>query len=257
MAHAWEAGIGVLALTDHDTTSGLAAAEAEAERLGLRFVPGVEISTTWDGHPVHIVGLNFNPEVEVLCRGLDGLREFRVKRAHEIGRRLEGQGISGAYEGALGYAGGPIIGRMHFALHLVAEGLAKDTDQAFKRYLLRGKPGYVPPKWATLGEAITWIYEAGGEAVLAHPARYRITRTKLGKLVDEFKQAGGAGLEVVSGSHTAKENLEMAVLARKGGLLASMGSDFHGPEQTWARFGTLPQLPAGCTPIWDSWGLEP
>ena len=247
------AGVRVLALTDHDTTEGLEEAGAAADALGIRLIPGVEISVTWHDLTVHLVGLNLDPATPALQAGLAGLREFRAWRAGEIGRRLERHGVPGAFEGARALSNGRLIGRTHFARFLVRQGLAADVGQVFRRYLTRGKPGHVPGQWATLGAAIGWIRAAGGQAVIAHPARYDLTRTRLLRLIGEFREQGGSGIEVISGSHNGEDALTMARHAREQRLLASAGSDYHGPDHRWQTLGRLPPLPDGCIPIWHDW----
>ncbi|VAX05934.1 FIG00031715: Predicted metal-dependent phosphoesterases (PHP family) [hydrothermal vent metagenome] len=253
--HAAHAGLDVLALTDHDTTEGLAEAAAEAAVLGLEFSPGVEISASWNGHVVHVIGLGIDPECQALQDGLAELRCFRNWRAEEIGRRLDKVGISGALEGAKAFSSGHLIGRCHFARFLVKNGHVEDERKVFQRFLTRGNPGYVPGQWAELEDAVSWICAAGGQAVIAHPARYPLTRTKLRRLLAEFIAAGGVGLEVVSGTHNRDEIFNMARHARELGLLASVGSDYHGPDNPWRKLGHLPPLPDGCVPIWHDWAV--
>lgn len=251
--HARTSGVDVLALTDHDNTSGLEEAGKEALRLGLSLVPGVEISVSWNGATIHIVGLNIDPSNSVLQQGLKGLRDFRVGRAEEIARRLANHGIEGSLEGAKSFANGKILGRTHFARFLVEQGFAKDMRQVFKKFLVHNRPGYVPGDWADLEEAVSWIKEAGGQAVIAHPARYRISATRLRQLIQEFKETGGEGIEVISGSHSAGDVLGMAQYAKRFDMLASCGSDYHGPEHPWIELGQLPALPESCTPVWHEW----
>jgi hypothetical protein len=246
-------GVDVLALTDHDVTSGLAEASATAAELGLTLVPGVEISVTWNGVTIHIVGLRIDPEHAGLQAGLDGLRAFRVGRGEEIARRLAKHGIEGALEGAQAYANGQILSRTHFARFLVEQGHARDMRKVFKHFLVHNKPGYVPGDWASLEDAVRWIRGAGGQAVIAHPARYRISATRLRQFIGEFKECGGVGLEVISGSHSAGDVQGMAQYAQRFALLASCGSDYHGPEQPWIELGKLPALPQNCTPVWSQW----
>ncbi len=253
MQRAHAAGVGVMALTDHDTLDGLDEAAQTAADLGLGFVPGVEVSVTWQHGTVHIVGLGVAPENATLREGLTGLCEFRDWRAQEIGRRLEKAGVHGAFEGAQALSNGRLISRTHFARYLVAQGHAPDMRGVFRRYLVQGKPGHVPGQWAELADAVQWIRAAGGQAVIAHPARYPLNRVKLRRLIDEFAAAGGEGLEVVSGSHSRDDYFKMARHAKDFGLLASAGSDYHGPEQAWIELGRLPELPAGCVPIWRDW----
>jgi predicted metal-dependent phosphoesterase TrpH len=252
------AGVRLLALTDHDTIDGVAEAAATARPLGLTLVPGVEISVTWGGRTVHIVGLGVNPDCPDLQAGLAGLRAFRDWRAEEIGRRLAKCGIAGAFEGARALSGGTLIGRTHFARFLVSQRLAGCERDVFKHFLVNGKPGHVAGDWASLASAVGWIRAAGGQAVIAHPARYRLTRTRLLHLIGEFRELGGVGLEVVSGSHNRDDAFNFARHAREQRLLASAGSDFHGPQlaltlHPWIDLGRLPALPDGCTPIWRDW----
>ena len=256
MQRAHAAGINVMALTDHDTLEGLAEAQATAADLGLGFVPGVEVSVTWQGGTVHILGLGVDPSGEELGRGLAALRAYRDWRAEEIGRRLAKEGIDGAFEGARERSNGRLISRTHFARFLVDSGHARDVRAVFRRYLVNGKPGHVAGQWAELTEALHWIHAAGGQAVIAHPARYRMTRSKLRRLVGEFIEAGGEGIEVVSGSHSRDDYVTIAHLAREFGLLASAGSDYHGPEHPWIELGRLPELPAGCKAIWKDWRVS-
>ncbi|MBF0254902.1 MAG: PHP domain-containing protein [Gammaproteobacteria bacterium] len=251
-AHA--TGVGCLALTDHDTLAGLAEGRAEAQRLGLGWVDGVEISVSWNQRTLHLVGLGIDPEHAELRQGLADLCAFRSWRAEEIGRRLKRDaGIADAFVGAASHAKGELVGRTHFAHFLVQIGRAKGVREVFKHFLVSGKPGHVPGDWASLEQAIGWIKAAGGQAVLAHPARYKLTRSKLRGLLGQFKELGGAGLEVVSGSHSLDDCQTMAHHARDFVLLASAGSDYHGPESPWLELGRLPPLPSICRPIWQDW----
>lgn len=256
MQRAHAAGVQLMALTDHDTLEGLDEAAAAAGALGLGFVPGVEISVTWQGLTVHIVGLGVDPHHPVLARGLAGLREFRDWRAEEIGRRLASAGIAGAFEGARALSNGRLLSRTHFARFLVDNGHAADVRAVFRKYLVGGKPGHVAGQWAELGDAVRWIRAAGGQAVIAHPARYPLTRSKLRRLIADFVAAGGAALEVVSGSHSRSDYFTMAQHARDFGLMASAGSDYHGPEHPWIELGRLPDLPDGCKAIWKDWHIS-
>jgi hypothetical protein len=253
LSRADQAGVAVLALTDHDTTAGLADAARAAEAMAIKLVPGVEISVTWSAQTIHIVGLNIDPAEPVLQAGLASLREFRAWRAEEIGRRLEKIGVGDAYLGALAHSNGVLVSRTHFARMLVERGLVTDERKVFKRYLVHGKPGYVAGDWAKLEAAVAWIHAAGGQAVVAHPARYRMTRSKLRRLFAEFRELGGEAIEVVSGSHRREDYLAMAKHCKEFGLLASAGSDFHSPENPWIALGRLPMLPGDCRPIWADW----
>lgn len=251
VARAIEHGVDVLALTDHDGTEGIIEAQQAANTTSLTLIAGVEISVTWGNGTVHILGLNIDPDNADLQKGLTAMRDFRVGRSHEIAKRLDKAGIPGAYEGAKKYASEVMLGRLHFAKFLVEYNYAKDIPNVFKRYLVRGKPGYVPGQWSTLADAVGWINAAGGHAVIAHPARYKITATKLRRLITDFKEAGGVGFEVVSGRQHPEEVKTLARLAEKFELFASCGSDFHTPD-SWAELGKLSPLPASCTPIWTA-----
>jgi len=246
-------GVNVLALTDHDTTDGLQEASVAAKKCDVILINGVEISVTWENMTIHVLGLGVDPGNDVLQEGLLGLRNFRQWRAEEIGRRLEKSGIEGAYQGALKYVKGQLVSRTHFARYLVESGKAKNVGAVFKKYLVSNKPGHVSGKWADLESVITWIRGAGGNAVIAHPARYRMSATKLRRFIEHFKAFGGTGIEVVSGSHSPNERRDMALYAKRYSLLASQGSDYHGPENAWVELGKLHSLPSGCEPIWTAW----
>ena len=255
LAHrAAEGGVELWALTDHDEISGLQEARRAAESLGIEFVGGVEISVTWAGETLHIVGLNIDDGDNELTRGLQQIRGGRGPRAMEIGEQLAKAGIPGAYEGALTYAGNPqLVSRTHFARFLVEKQYCCDVREVFTKYLVEGKPGYVPHRWASLTEAVGWIKAAGGAAVIAHPGRYRINEMLLHTLLDEFVTLGGDALEVVTGSHTVDQYLKFAKLSLQYGLKASRGSDFHGPSESRITLGALPRLPDGCVPVWHAW----
>ena len=247
------AGVDVLALTDHDSTAGLQEARVEAQNLGLSLVNGCEISVTWSGSTLHILGLNLSPDCSQLQTGLEDIREYRHWRAEEIARKLDKAGIKGALEGASTLAKGNLVSRTHFAHFLVNNGYAENVRSVFKKYLVKNKPGFVQGRWASLEDVMGWITAANGQAVIAHPARYQLSRSKLVRLINEFIELGGVGIEVVSGSHSKDESFTMAKLAADHGLLASAGSDFHGPENPWIELGKLPDLPNGCKPIWHDW----
>ena len=247
-------GVDLLALTDHDEVSGLEAAQARADELGLRFVPGVEVSVTWSGETIHIVGLRIDRTDPVLLAGLDRTRTGRDDRAREIADQLQAAGIPDAYEGALRYAGNPeLVSRSHFARYIVETGTCASVDEVFRRFLVEGRPGYVPHRWASLGDAVGWIRGAGGIAVMAHPGRYRISSMARDLLLGEFRDAGGQGIEVVSGSHTPDQYGQYAQIATRFGLSASRGSDFHGPGESRCDLGSLPPLPKSLRPVWHDW----
>lgn len=250
IALAVERGVHTLALTDHDTTDGVAAAQAAAAEQGLKLIPGVEISVTWQQQVIHILGLNINPQQTDLQQGLMALDEQRHQRAEKIAQQLEKAGIKDALAGASVYAKGGTISRTHFAHLIVERGLARNVRKVFRHYLVRGKPGYVAGEWVSLEQALSWIHAAGGIAAVAHPVRYKMTRTRLKKLLTEFKELGGQGLEVVSGTHSRDDNFQMGMLAQHFGLWASAGSDYHGPEHFWQQLGAIPPLPDTCSPIW-------
>lgn len=247
-------GVELLALTDHDELDGLAEARATADALGLRFVDGVEISVSWgNDQTLHIVGLGVDPSYAVLDVGLAELRSGRDARAMRMAAELDKVGIHGAYEGALRYVSNPaLVGRSHFARYIVESGYAKDVKSVFDHWLAKDKPGYVSHHWTTLETALRWIREAGGVAVIAHPGRYRITKGELRRLLGEFRDLGGEGIEVQSGSHSEEETLTMARYAREFGFLASRGSDFHGPGESRIDLGKLPALPEGLRPVWEA-----
>lgn len=247
-------GVQMLALTDHDELSGLAEAGEAAGALGLPFVPGVEISVTWADHTIHIVGLNIDRRNQALIDGLSRVRSGRDGRAREMAAQLERVGITGAYEGALRHVGNPsLVSRTHFARFLVDAGVCESVNDVFQRFLIEGKPGFVPQRWATLSEAVRWIIDAGGCAVMAHPGRYRVTDTALWALMSEFREAGGEAIEVITGSHTRDQYHRFARVALEFGFRASRGSDFHGPLESRVDLGGLPPLPDGVVPLWVDW----
>ncbi|MFN3302990.1 MAG: 3',5'-nucleoside bisphosphate phosphatase [Roseateles sp.] len=244
-------GVQLWSLTDHDEIGGQARAIAAARAAGLAYLTGTEISVSFAGRVVHIVGLGFDHESTELAEGLRATRGGREARARDMAASLAQVGIPGAFEGALKYVGNPdLISRTHFARFLVDAGHCSDVADVFRRYLTEGKPGFVPHKWAALGDAVGWITRAGGVAVIAHPGRYGFTPTEEYALITEFMAHGGRGIEVVTGSHTAAEFQQYADTAREFGLLASRGSDFHSPEESRVDLGTLPPLPASLTPVW-------
>lgn len=252
VARAAERGVEALALTDHDVVTGLDEARAAAAEAGIELIDGVEVSVTWNEHTLHVVGLVIDPLNEVLVEGLSANRAGRNERAERIAHALERIGIPDALEGARTYVTNPeLVSRTHFARHLVQSGRARDTQDVFDRYLGTGKPGYVGHRWASLAQAVEWITISSGLAVLAHPGRYKLRDAERETLLGEFKDLGGAGIEVVTGSHTPDQYAIWARHANSHGLLASVGSDFHGPREGYRDLGHLPPLPAGCTPIWS------
>jgi 3',5'-nucleoside bisphosphate phosphatase len=246
-------GVELWALTDHDEIGGQQRAAAAAKALGMRYLTGVEISVTFIGHTVHIVGLGFDAHNQQLIDGLRQTRGGRTERAREMADGLAKVGIKGAFEGALQFVGNPeLISRTHFARFLVESGVCKETNEVFRKFLTEGKPGFVPHRWASLKDAVTWITGAGGMAVIAHPARYKFSPTEEFALFTEFKSHGGQGVEVVTGSHTPAEYVIYAETAKEFALFASRGSDFHSPAESHTELGTLPYLPGNVSSVWDA-----
>ena len=245
-------GVNVLALTDHDSTAGLDEAHRQAIESGLRLIPGLEVSTTWQGKLLHVVGLGVDPESPGLRQGLARLQAMRDRRASDMGTSLAKAGFSNAESAARKLAGEGMVTRTHYARYLVEAGAAKDMKQVFKRYLVRGKPGYVKVDWVDISEAIDWIRQAGGVAVLAHPLRYKLTANWLNRVLTAFREHGGTGLEVVCGNHSADDNYRAALFASKHGLQASAGSDFHEPGP-WIELGKLAPMPDDMQPVWHRW----
>ena len=251
-ARAHANGVELWALTDHDEIGGQARACAAAQALGMGYLHGTEISVSFAGKTVHIVGLGFDPQDPRMQEGLRSTRGGRHARALDMAAGLAKVGIHGSFEGALTFAGNPdLISRTHFARYLVESGVCADTYEVFRRFLTEGKPGYVEHRWAGLGDAVRWIRECQGVAVIAHPARYGFTPTEEYALFSEFKNHGGQAVEVVTGSHSAAEAIQYADMAREFGLAASRGSDFHSPEESRIDLGTLPDLPGQLTTVWS------
>jgi predicted metal-dependent phosphoesterase TrpH len=245
-------GVELWALTDHDELGGQRRAQEAARAADLPYLNGVEISVTFLDTTVHIVGLGIDSDDAALKQGLAATRGGREARAREMADELAKVGIADTYQGALRFVGNPdLISRTHFARHLVESGVCADTQEVFRRFLVEGKPGFVPHRWATLKNAVTWIGAAGGIAVIAHPARYKFSANEEYALFTEFKAHGGRGVEVVTGSHTAAEAVRYAEAAREYDLLASRGSDFHSPDESHTDLGTLPFLPGELTPVWE------
>ena len=246
-------GVALWALTDHDEVSGLHRARDAALALGMSYLSGVEVSVTFANKTVHIVGLGFDIDDPRMADGLAHTRGGRERRARDMADDLARVGIPGAFEGALKYVGNPdLISRTHFARYLVEIGVCADAHEVFRRYLTDGKPGYVEHRWAQLSDAVAWIRDAGGVAVIAHPARYDFSPNEEYALFTEFKGHGGVGVEVVTGSHSVAEYARYADMAREFDLLASRGSDFHDPTESHTDLGTLPDLPGTVTPIWEA-----
>lgn len=251
-ARAHANGVELWALTDHDEIGGQTRAATAAKALGMGYLSGTEISVSFAGRTVHIVGLGFDIHSPDLQNGLHSTRGGRHERAKDMAAGLAKVGIPGSFEGALTYAGNPdLISRTHFARFLVETGVCKDTHEVFRRFLTEGKPGFVPHRWAALGDAIRWIRDSQGVAVIAHPARYGFSPTEEYALFTEFKNHGGQAVEVVTGSHSAQEAIVYADMAREFDLAASRGSDFHSPDESHTDLGSLPWLPGNLTPVWE------
>jgi len=245
-------GVQIWSLTDHDELGGQDRAQEAAQALGMQYISGVEISVTWCDQTLHIVGLGIDHKNTDLVDGLYQTRYGRSNRAKAIAEQLDQIGIKNAYEGALQFVGNPeLISRTHFARFLVESGVCKDTNEVFANYLIEGKPGFVPHVWANLNDAVTWIRQAGGLAIIAHPGRYNYTSLQLSQLYEQFKDMGGQGIEVVTGSHTPDEYKTFAKVALQYGFLASRGSDFHDPQESHIDLGKLPDLPSQLRPVWS------
>jgi predicted metal-dependent phosphoesterase TrpH len=245
-------GVNLWALTDHDELGGQQRARDAAKALNIEYLAGVEISVTWMGQTIHIVGLGIDANHAGIIEGLKRTRDGRGNRAKLMAEQLAKVGIQGAYEGALHYAGNhELISRTHFARFLVEQGVCKDTEHVFKNYLIEGKPGYVPHMWASLDDAVAWIKAAGGVAVIAHPGRYKLNAMQMSELYQHFKDIGGLGIEVITGSHSPDQYQTYGKIAQQYGFLASRGSDFHDPEESHVDLGALPHLPDHLTPVWS------
>jgi predicted metal-dependent phosphoesterase TrpH len=253
-ARASKNGVDVWALTDHDEIRGIAEARSAALDLGMRYITGLEVSVTWAGSTIHIVGLNVDETNQDLINGLAQTRSGRQQRAEDMAADLAKAGIPNVYQGALKYVGNPdLISRSHFARYLVEIGVCEDVHSVFKRYLTEGKPGFVPHRWATLGEAVGWIRGAGGAAVVAHPGRYSLGPVALDVFFREFKAYGGNTIEVVTGSHTVDQYSEYTKIANRYGFMGSRGSDFHSPDDQSTDLGQLPPLAKNLKPVWHDW----
>ncbi len=244
-------GVTHLAITDHDTTAAYAELGSQA---AVTLIPGIELSTRWRKIGVHIVGLGLDLGNNVLNEGIAQQQRARRERAENIATRLAKAGFPDTLSAATELAGRSTVGRPHFARHLAAAGHVRSVEEAFRKYLGDGKLGDVRQHWAPLTDVIEWIRSAGGVAVLAHPAHYRLTRTKLCELLDDFTAAGGQAMEVISGKQDASLTRKLAALADDFALYASTGSDFHRPAARWAELGSCPALPDTCRPVWDLWG---
>jgi len=246
-------GVSTLAITDHDTINGYLDIADFAKTQDIDLIPAIEWSCTWSKMNIHIVGLNLDVDTPTLQQGLERQRQARTQRADKIDERLQQRGLPSMLSAAQEQASGGQIGRVHFAKAMVDQGLVKDMNQAFKRYLGAGKPGDVKSMWPTLAEVVEWTNVAGGIAVIAHPNKYNLTRSKLRRLITDFKEVGGRGMEAVSGNERSLDIAYLGKLCNEFGLLASCGSDFHSPKQAWLDLGKIPDMPEGVTPVWHGW----
>ena len=256
LAKALEAGVRVLALTDHDTIAGLTSLHLAAIDCPIQVINGIELSVRWKMNDIHIIGLMIDPQHRDLLSCVLQQEESRIARAKQIGECLAMIGVTDAYQKACAYAGHERVGRPHFARVLVDEGVVPDMKHAFQRYLVRGRPAFVPTTWLSLEDVVETIIKAGGQAVIAHPLKYKLTRSKLHALIRAFKDAGGVGMEAVSGQMTAPQVMEVVGLCSRFELLASTGSDYHGDQVSRIGLGRQLRLPAGCTPIWHEWSIH-
>ena len=250
---AWDAGVKTLALTDHDTVSGLDEARAAADKIGLHLINGIELSTLWNHKTIHIIGLNIDANSTAIINATDQLKQLREERAMTIGNKLAKVGINNAYENAKRLAAEGTVTRQHFSRYLVEAGYAKNQNDVFKRYLVKNKPGYVSVEWPNIEETLTQINDAGGIAVIAHPLRYKMTASKLRQLINEFKTFGGKAIEVITGHNNAEEITLATNYAKRYEIAASIGSDFHNEQSSWGQIGRLAALPKGLTPVWELW----
>ncbi len=243
----------VMALTDHDTLDGQQEAEQACRQQGIHFINGVELSVSWNKHQFHILGLNFDGANNVLKQGIQQIRQIRDERTLKIAARLTRAGIENTLQGASELAGGGLVARPHFARYLLQQGVVKTEQEAFDRYLKQGKPAFVPTVWADMQQAVEWITQAGGDAVLAHPLRYKLTGAWLRRALDAFREAGGSAIEVVCGQSTHAEIRQSADFAERHQLRGSVGSDFHSPAYQWVKPGRLAHLPKHIEPVWQDW----
>lgn len=249
-----EQGVTALALTDHDTTTGYQEARTAANETNLTLIPGIELSASWQGKTFHIVGLGIDPEYQPLFEATRHLQTVRLERAEKIAEKLEKKRITGALEAVMKAAGDSMITRTHFADFLVSQNHVSTQQEAFDRYLASGKPAYMATVWAELDLAVNWITQSGGIAVLAHPLRYKLTPKWMQRLLTAFKQAGGQGIEVITGRCNTDEIKLAAKYASNFELAGSVGSDFHNPNNQWVELGRLAPLPANIKPVWELFG---
>lgn len=244
-------GVNVLALTDHDTTAGYEEANAAADYVGIDLIPGIELSVSWQNMSFHVVGLGINPNYTPLLEATDYLQTVRRQRAKKIAEKLEKKRVTGALEAVTAAAGDGMITRTHFANFLVSQNHVSSQQEAFDRYLAKGKPAYVATAWAELELVVSWINQSGGVAVLAHPMRYKLSANWMKRLLTAFKLAGGQGIEVVTGRCSMDEIKILTNYAQSFELAGSVGSDFHNPANQWVELGRLAPLPSNVKPVWE------
>ncbi len=252
VARAADAGVTLLALTDHDSIDGIAEARVAAAEADIELIAGTEISASWQKRTLHVVGLGIDTESDVLKAGLAEHQQMRVARAEKMAAKLEKAGLSNAAERAASMTADGQITRTHFARLLVEDGLVKDMNGAFKKYLKPGKPGYVGSDWCELEDVIRWIHAAGGKAVLAHPFGYNMTASWRRRMLSAFSEEGGDAMEVCCGNSTADEITQATKDADAYELMGSIGSDFHGPDQHWLALGKVQSLPKSVQPVWTT-----
>jgi 3',5'-nucleoside bisphosphate phosphatase len=255
VARAKARNVSVLAITDHDTIAGLGIAHKASVIHGLTLIPGIEFSSQWGKGGVHIVGLGINPASQELNAAIAFQEQARYARSEAIGERLARAGFPEALQGARRIAGGGTLGRPHFAQYLVNIGAVANINAAFKKYLGTGKPADVKYQWPLMEQVINWIHCAGGVAVLAHPAKYELTRMKMCALVDAFAAVGGDAVEVISGQQPMALTQDLAKIVNSRSLYASCGSDFHIPDQPWQELGSFGALPDNSKPVWSLLGF--
>lgn len=251
---AHEHGVTSLALTDHDTVVGLSEAQTAATAAGIELIPGIELSTSWQNKCFHIVGLGIDPAYPPLAEATRNLQIMRSERAKKIAEKLEKKRIPGALAAVKKAAGNGMITRTHFADFLLSQFHVSTQQEAFDRYLGAGKDAYVATIWAEMELAVNWITGSGGVAVLAHPLRYKLTASWMRRLLAAFKEAGGLGIEVVTGRYNSDEIKLVAGYAKRFELAGSVGSDFHSPANQWVELGRLAPLPENITPVWKLLG---
>ena len=254
IALAIERGITHLAITDHDTVQAhlqLTENNNSYATEKINIIKGIELSSQWNNMGVHIVGLNIDIHSTPITTAVKHQTQLRIERVKTIAKKLLQRGFPDITQGAMILAGDGQVGRPHIAQHMVDEGLVSSVGQAFNKYLGAGKVGDISSVWPDLECVVEWINAAGGVAVLAHPSRYKMTRTKRRRLMADFSDAGGQAIEVCAGNQVPGVAEEMAAVCDEFGFHASVGSDFHNPDYKWVKLGQYPSLPKACRPVWE------